>query len=65
MAKVKLECTATHGRWNKGDVASFEKETATGLTDGKKPKWKKAPAEKKAASANKAAANTGATGGGS
>lgn len=48
MAKVKLKCTATHGRWNKGDVASFEKETATKLTDGKKPKWQKASAEKMA-----------------
>lgn len=46
--KVKLVCTNTHGRWNKGDVASFEPKRAAELTNAKKANWKKAEAEKKA-----------------
>lgn len=46
--KVKLVCISTHGRWNKGDVATFESKRAAGLTNAKKANWKKAGAEKKA-----------------
>jgi hypothetical protein len=42
MSKTKLECTRTHGRWNKGDVASFDPDMAEKMTDAKNAAWKKA-----------------------
>lgn len=50
MAKLsKLTCLVTHGRWNKGDKASFDPKTAEKLTAGENPKWsdgkQSAPAE--------------------
>lgn len=40
MAKKTLECVQGYGRWNKGDVASFDKDQADKLTGGENAKWK-------------------------
>jgi len=44
--KTKLVCIRTHGRWNKGDTAGFEKDTADKLVEGKNAAWKKSAAAK-------------------
>lgn len=60
MAKVKLICTRTSGRWNKGDVASFEAETAKEFTKAKGAIWKLAADGDDADAAAKAKADAAA-----
>lgn len=56
--KIKLICTRTNGRWNKGDVASFLPETAKKYLAAKDAAWKPADTGKAATPAKGAANNT-------
>ncbi|CUH68682.1 hypothetical protein TG4357_03736 [Thalassovita gelatinovora] len=47
--KVQLECTRTNGRWNKGDKAGFEHETAAKMLKAKNAAWKSTAAAAKPA----------------
>lgn len=38
--KVQLECVRTYGRWNKGDRAGFEAETAEKMVKAKNAAWR-------------------------
>ena len=49
---VKLTCLKTHGRWNKGDEASFGEKAANQMTSGQNPNWAKGKVSKPALAGN-------------